>query len=234
MAIRDDSKSIISSGQREIPPNTHHRCKTVEGGVTVSSQHSRDEPTDSAPSDLIKRVKDLDHEAWTRLVRVYGSLVWFWIRRSGLQTDDGNDVFQEVFFTVANQVQKIRNDGSFWAWLRAVTRSKIADHFRRVQRDLSAEGGNELLSQLAQPAFDESDEVMASEADELAGLRRRALDIVRSGFEAHTWEMFRLSAVQGIPTAQVAEEFGVSTSAVRLAKSRVLRRLRDELRGLEP
>jgi DNA-directed RNA polymerase specialized sigma24 family protein len=40
--------------------------------------------------------------------------------------------------------------------------------------------------------------------------------------------------VEGHEVKDVARDLGVTTSAVRLAKSRVLRRLREQMEGLEP
>ena len=57
----------------------------------------------STSSSLLVRVKARDQEAWGRLVRLYGPLVAFWIRRAGLQDADARDVFQEVFAAVAKE-----------------------------------------------------------------------------------------------------------------------------------
>jgi RNA polymerase sigma-70 factor (ECF subfamily) len=56
----------------------------------------------------------------------------------------------------------------------------------------------------------------------------RLLGLVRADFADKTWEAFRRFALEGRPTAAVAAELGVSENAVLLAKSRVLRRLKDE------
>lgn len=45
--------------------------------------------------------------------------------------------------------------------------------------------------------------------------------------------MFWRVVVGNESVAEVAADLGVSSAAVRMAKSRVLRRLRDELEGLE-
>ena len=47
-------------------------------------------------------------------------------------------------------------------------------------------------------------------------------------FTPTTWEAFRRFGVDGVPAGQVAEELGLSENAVILAKSRVLKRLREE------
>jgi RNA polymerase sigma-70 factor (ECF subfamily) len=47
-----------------------------------------------------------------------------------------------------------------------------------------------------------------------------------------TWRAFRRQVVDGAAAAAVATELGISVNAALLAKSRVLRRLRDEAGGL--
>lgn len=57
----------------------------------------------------------------------------------------------------------------------------------------------------------------------------RALELIRSEFEDKTFEAFRQSAVEGRAADDIAADLGMSPGAVRVAKSRVLRRLRLEL-----
>ena len=45
--------------------------------------------------------------------------------------------------------------------------------------------------------------------------------VVQPGFAPTTWNAFRRFALDGIPAAQVAEELGLSVTAVLLAKSRI-------------
>jgi RNA polymerase sigma-70 factor (ECF subfamily) len=62
----------------------------------------------------------------------------------------------------------------------------------------------------------------------MSGLYRRALDLIRGEFEERTWQAFWLTAVEGWDTSAVAAELEMSPVAVRIAKSRVLARLRAE------
>ena len=57
----------------------------------------------------------------------------------------------------------------------------------------------------------------------------RALELIRCEFEERTWQAFWLTAVEDRPAGEVALELGMTPGAVRVAKSRVLRRLREEL-----
>jgi RNA polymerase sigma-70 factor (ECF subfamily) len=186
--------------------------------------------TGSTSSSLIRRVKDHDQNAWRRLVRLYGPLVDFWIRRSGLQSADVHDIFQDVFSAIANGINGFRKElpeDTFRGWLRMVTRNKVIDHFRRTANEPSARGGSDLHAQFETIPF--PDEISDDEIDALHQLRLRAVELVRAEFECRTWQMFWRVTVDGEPTREVAVDLEVSPSAVRLAKSRVLRRLREEL-----
>jgi len=68
-----------------------------------------------------------------------------------------------------------------------------------------------------------------TDRSELTALHQRGLEIVRSEFEDRTWQIFWRVAVDEVPTADVAEEFGITANSVRQNKSRVLRRLRQVL-----
>jgi RNA polymerase sigma-70 factor (ECF subfamily) len=75
----------------------------------------------------------------------------------------------------------------------------------------------------------ESDDA-ASQAQANAVLQR-ALHQVQAEFEPQTWSAFWKVVVEERSTADVASELGLSANSVRQAKSRVLRRLRDQLAG---
>ena len=56
--------------------------------------------------------------------------------------------------------------------------------------------------------------------------------MIRGEFEPRTWEAFWQTAVEGRAAADVAAELGMTPGAVRVAKSRVLHRLRTDLGDL--
>jgi RNA polymerase sigma-70 factor (ECF subfamily) len=195
----------------------------------VVSQDDQPLSSTGTSRSLIERVQAADAAAWDRLVELYAPLVLHWCRRSGLRAEDAADVFQDVFQAVAAHVTGFSRDragATFRGWLRTVTRSKVADHFRRFRREPPGLGGSEarrLLSQLPAPEFSDDD------ADAERSLFRRTLEGIRSEFEPRTWQAFWRTAVGGECPADVATDLGMSPGAVRVAKSRVLQRLRQEL-----
>ena len=64
------------------------------------------------------------------------------------------------------------------------------------------------------------------------GLFARALDMIRADFEERTWAAFWQIVVEGRAVRDVAADLAMSPGAVRVAKSRVLHRLRRELGDL--
>jgi RNA polymerase sigma-70 factor, ECF subfamily len=181
---------------------------------------------------LLDRARHHDEPSWRRLVAVCGPLVEHWCRRGGARPEDAADLAQEVFLAVSQGLERFerRGPGSFRGWLRGITRHKLLDYYRRAQRQAAAPGGSTALQQLheipdPQPGSDE-------DADELSGLYRRALDLIRGEFETRIWQAFWLTAVAGREAPAAAAELGMSPVAVRVAKSRVLARLRAEAEGL--
>src|SRR5262249_50127058 len=152
---------------------------------------------------------------------------------------DAADVFQEVFQAVAAHVggfRKERPGDTFRGWLRTITRNKVHDLFRRQGREPSGAGGTDApqrVLHLPPPAASEEDSAAGDAAD--AAERRllyQALDVVRGEFAERTWQAFWRTAVEGQAPRDVADDLAMSAGAVRVAKSRVLQRLREELGDL--
>ena len=167
-----------------------------------------------------------DAEAWSTFVELYATLVTDWIRRTAVNEQDVPDALQEVFLTLARELPKFEYDSerSFGGWLRVVTRNCCYRFLSRQSPHQSA-NGDELLS----------DQVGMTEVEEAEYRRfvaQRALKLMQADFEETTWKACWETVVKERPSAEVATELGVSTNAVFLAKSRVLRRLREQLDGL--
>jgi len=182
---------------------------------------------------LVERLKASQPDAWRQLADLYGPLVYYWCRRYGLQPQDAADVFQEVFSAVFQNIRQFRHDpvrGRFRGWLWTIARNKIQDYFRGRDHRQRAEGGTEaqrrmadLPEQLVEPLSD------LDERREDNALLQRALQVIKAEFEPRTWDAFWRVVVAGEETCDVAAELGMTPNAVRLAKSRVLRRARSLL-----
>ena len=70
------------------------------------------------------------------------------------------------------------------------------------------------------------------DSTERALLFQRAMDIIRLDFEDVTWNAFWRTVVEGHLPIDVARDLGISMNSVYLARSRILRRFRDEFQEL--
>jgi len=196
---------------------------------TVGSSQS------TSPS-LLERLKGNDSVAWEHFAAVYGPMVYGWCRRLGLQDQDAADVSQEVFRAVAGNIRRFRRDAAnhtFRGWLWTITRNKIRDLGRDQAGKAHAQGGSTAdarLQQIAEPPDDVSS--VSNDAVDGRGLLQRAADIIRSEFEEQTWQIFYQIVIEGRRATDVAADLKMTASAVRQAKYRVLRRLRQEFDGL--
>lgn len=188
----------------------------------------------SASTSLIQRLKSNDEGAWQRLLDLYVPLVFSWCRRSGMQAQDSADVVQEVFRAVIRGIagfQYTRPNDTFRGWLRTIARNKIRDHFRDRADQPVAMGGSDAHQRFMEVA--EAQSAVSPESGPLVDLVHRALKFIRAEFEDHTWQAFWLAAVGQQSSAEVARQLGMTPGAVRQAKYKVLRRLRQELGDAE-
>jgi RNA polymerase sigma-70 factor, ECF subfamily len=182
---------------------------------------------------LLDRIKAGDEAAWDRLVGLYAPLVFRWCRRWDLPEQEVADVLQDVFQAVATHIAGFRKDragDTFRGWLRTIARNKVRDHYRKLGREPGGEGGTDAQLRFAQlPTAGTPEEDLAAEDDSDRHLFGRALEAIRCEFEDRTWRAFWRTAVDGLAPRDVAPELGMTPGAVRVAKSRVLRRFREEL-----
>lgn len=189
--------------------------------------------SDATSLSLLYRLKANEAAAWDRLVLLYAPLVYHWCRKLQLPDQDAADIFQDVFQSLAAKITTFRKEqpgDTFRGWLRTITHNKVYDHFRRQGREPQAAGGTEAnirfsqLESLEQTANDDDDEEQAYQQ-----LVRRALEMIREDFTPRTWQAFWRVTVDGQRPVDIAEELKMRPGAVRVAKSRVLQRLRQEL-----
>lgn len=183
-------------------------------------------------TSLLERARGQDKQAWERLVELYTPLVYSWCRRSGLQPADAADVGQEVFRAVARGLAGFRRDragDSFRGWLRTITLNKVRDFIDARRRCPPGAGGSEAAYEFEQLPEPESEADLSADRQLLY---QRALEVVRTEFEERTWQAFWRVVVEDVPADEAARQLGTTVNAVYLAKSRVLRRLREEFADL--
>jgi RNA polymerase sigma-70 factor (ECF subfamily) len=185
---------------------------------------------DHTSVNLLKRLKEPNAEsAWARFVELYTPLMFHWSRQHGLNGTDAADLVQEILTLLVSKLVSFEYDASqrFRGWLHTITLNKARDWNRRQ----ALRPNTDQSSFMEQVAL--GNHADAFEAHEYrAFLVDRAKQLIASEFEPVTWAACWKYVAEDRSAADVAEELGISSNAVRVAKCRVLKRLRDELAGL--
>jgi len=189
---------------------------------------------DSLPTSptLLDQVEARDSDAWSVFVRLYSPLIFSWCRRSGLQASDVADVQQEVFNVVVRKIETYQRgrkvSGGFRSWLWGITRLQVLDHLRSLKRQPVGEGGDS-QQQLHRLATLESEPHRDGEPTSKELLLQSAMSILEPEFDPRTWQAFWELTVKGRPTKEIGQELQMTVNAVRQAKLRVARKLRQLL-----
>jgi RNA polymerase sigma factor (sigma-70 family) len=180
------------------------------------------------------RQEPADNGAWNEFVDRYGRLILAWCQQWGLQRADADDVSQNVLLKLAHHLRSFVYDPSrrFRGFLRTMAHNACKDYLKGKRR---------LVVGIAQASV--YDVVASAEArDDLAARLEAAFDLerlevaqmrVRQRIEPHTWEAFRLTALEGKSGADVAGVLHMQVGTVFKAKSKVQRMLREEIEHLE-
>jgi RNA polymerase sigma-70 factor (ECF subfamily) len=186
------------------------------------------------PRSLLERLRHKpDEESWKRLVDLYTPLLQRWMRQFRVEGADAADLLQEVFATLVRQLPAFEHNeqrGAFRCWLRNI----LINHVRcfwnaRRAMPLAAHDILQDLDRLEDPASD-LNQLWDRQHDTFVA--RRVLELIEKDFTSSTWHVFRRLVLEGAKPAAVAAEMGLTVNAVMLAKSRVLRRARQEIDGL--
>jgi RNA polymerase sigma-70 factor (ECF subfamily) len=177
---------------------------------------------------LARLRKPGDEQAWQRFVSLYTPLLYHWATTAGLRGSEVEDLVQDIFALLVARLPQFEYDRgqSFRGWLRTIVVNRCRDAFRRRQPQ-ALPAPAELLDNHSLDAAQ-----WLAENEYRTQLAARALDLMRNEFEEPTWRACFECTVNDRPAAEVARELGLSVNAVYVAKSRVLRRLRQELDGL--
>jgi RNA polymerase sigma-70 factor (ECF subfamily) len=175
-----------------------------------------------------------DQSAWSAFVDRYGPQIHAWCLRWKLQEADAQDVTQMVLLKLVRSLPNFAYDPSrsFRGWLRTLTVHSWSDFLGDQSRDVrgSADTGVAAMLNSVQARVDLVRHLEDAFDQELLELAKE--DVSRR-VEPHTWEAFRLTAIEGVAAAEVAARLGIRVATVYRARHVVQTMLRESLAALE-
>jgi RNA polymerase sigma factor (sigma-70 family) len=194
-----------------------------------NAMQERDE-SQTSPT-LLGRValQPADQDAWNTFVDRYAPKIVGWCRAWGLPGPDVEDVTQAVLTKLVVRLRRFRYDPSksFRGFLRTVTQGALIDALA-ARGPIVPGGGSEVLQSLTSvEARVDLAERLEEEYDR--ELLAKAMERVQQRVLPHNWEAFRLTAVEGLSGAETAGRLHIQVAAVYVAKSSVMKMLKEEL-----
>lgn len=191
---------------------------------------------------LLSRLKDWDdQESWRKFFDTYWRLIYHAALKAGLSETEARDVVQETLIAVAKKMPGFRYDpafDSFKGWLLYQTRLRIGDQFRKRKRagppgkqHADATARTSTIDRVPDPASLDLEAVWDEEWR--ATLMNAAMERVKLKVSPEQFEMFYLYAIKEMAVQKVARRLGVNAGQIYLAKHRISRLLRKEVRNLE-
>jgi RNA polymerase sigma-70 factor (ECF subfamily) len=189
---------------------------------------------------LLSRLRDWQDEVgWREFFDTYWRLIYNVARKSGLNDVEAQEVVQNTFIYLSRRMPRFHYDrtcGSFKSWLRVVTRSRIKVYLRTERKNepliCQPFRGDQLdeVEAQADPSGDALDTVWQSEWEE--NLVSTAFRRLRSKVSSQQLLIFRAAMLDELPLSQVAKKLGVNLAQVYLARHRVGKLFKDEVRRL--
>tara|TARA_Y100000589_G_scaffold316625_1_gene341587 strand:+ start:3311 stop:4342 length:1032 start_codon:yes stop_codon:yes gene_type:complete len=175
----------------------------------------------------------MDRElGWQEFTEKYARVIAGFARNAGLRAQDADDVLQDVllgFFRVSDQFEYDPAKGRFRGYLKRVTLNAIRARHRRKRPST-------FIKDDYDPPAEMPDVDAAWDRQWTEQLLQRAMTEVRGSVEDRTWKAFELYGVRGVPVEQVAERLEMTPAAIRHAKMRLVKQVReivDRLRAEE-
>lgn len=185
---------------------------------------------------LLHSLRDAgNQEAWERFVDSYGPMIYSWCGRWNLQTADAEDVTQSLMLELFRQLQKFSYDpskGKFRSWLKTVTWNTVCDFCRKRQRTVSGDADSGILRRLNdEPAREDLLQRIEQVYD--LELLQEAKFRVQNRVADHTWRAFQLTDEGTRSIAEIAQTLEMKIATVYVARSKVLRMLKEEVALLD-
>jgi RNA polymerase sigma-70 factor (ECF subfamily) len=184
---------------------------------------------------LLLRAQTGEENAWKDLTDLYRPLILGWLKRQSVAAGDIDDLNQEILLSVVRCLPTFEHSGrpgAFRSWLRTIVCSRTIDYWRAMNAGTQASGANDAAVALQQIEDPQSDLNRRWDEEHDRYVLRCLLGLMQEEFEPTTLQAFRRLTFDGVSGAQAAEELGLTVSAVYNAKSRVLKRIRQEAEGL--
>jgi len=174
-----------------------------------------------------------DQQSWQEFCRIYERIIYEIALKAGLRKVEAQEVVQETLLSIAKKIAGFDYNpeiGSFKNWLLKITKRRIVDQLRK--RPLVAEtDGAITIEQLS----DNSVSALETAWDEewRGAVLEMARALVKRRVGDKQYKMFELYVLQQLPLKKVTAARRVNAAQFYMAKYRISKLLKSEMKRLE-
>jgi len=173
-------------------------------------------------NELIKlfHTTDRKHYAFNLLVRKYQEKIYYFIRRMVIDHDDADDVAQNVFIKVWNNLDSFREDSKFFTWLYriAVNESLSFLKSKRLHSFLSLASPEALMiKSLNSESYFDGEEI------------QKKLQIAILGLPKKQKLVFNMRYYDDLSYEEMSEILGTSVGALKASYHFAVKKIEDSV-----
>ena len=179
---------------------------------------------------MIEQAKLREPGAWDALDHLFRPFVLSWFRGQLGNLADTEDLTQDVLTVVHQALPTFEHSGrrgAFRRWPRSICMNRLLGYRRKQSLRGQAIGGSDFHA-LVHEVADTTDLSAQWDREYAEATLRFLFQRIEASFELQSIQVFRRLALDNLHAAEVAKEFGMTIGAVYVARSRVLRKLREE------
>ncbi len=187
----------------------------------TESRAAQVDSNDASDEELIRLAQMGSLDAFTGLYERYLALVFNRVRYR-IPESDVEDVTQEVFIAVMKSLKSFQGKSKFSAWLRTLTNRKVADYYRRRNRDQS-DMSSEFDEEALQAANPKSITAPPMSDDQI--ILRQAMQTLPE----HYQDILLLRFAEGLRFNEIAQLQGKTLESTKSLYRRAIASIRKQL-----
>lgn len=216
------SAAGISAPDTSAATATGRPAAAMAGPATVlDPRHADAAAFEAALQPLWRRAQAGDDAAYRQALAAIARRLRAWLRRRLQDSpDEIEDLLQETLLALHLQRGTWDDDVTVTAWVLAIARHKLIDHWRRQGRRRDDLRSLDTLDEHEHPAADGPE----------PGAHRDLAQLLRT-LPAAQRDALLLTKVEGLSVAEAAERTGASVAAIKVQVHRGLKKLADLVRS---
>ncbi|MDD7983878.1 sigma-70 family RNA polymerase sigma factor [Lentisphaera marina] len=182
---------------------------------------------------LLKKLQNSrDEKNWEEFVHYYSPYIFVIIRRFNVGSQDSEELMQDVLVKIWKNISKYDREKykcRFRTWLGVMIRNTVFNFFKSKASRNSKSNVNydDIIGKLE--LMTEAEVNIISEREWKNHIAQLAWDNLKNKFSEQTQRVFEASVKDEISNAELANQFDLSESSVRVFKMRVRKAMHKEI-----